>query len=230
MIKILATALLLVCIVFQSAAVSPMTKNDLIAYVAEAAKLSPSDAAAAVDAVFDTITEALVSGDRVLLGDFGFFFVNPGKARQGRNTRTGETFIYTTSRVPKFQPGNALKGAVNQPELASQDGTGEKCPLSARFDVSNLPDTTPYAIAHVAEAAKLSPSDAAVAVDAVFDTITEALASGDRVSIVGFGSFIVVFVPARQTRDVATGKQIFCLAYRSPIFKPDKYLDAAVNK
>ena len=128
MIKILASALLLVCISFQSAAASPMNKKELIAHVAEATNLSLSDAAAAVDAVFDTITEALANGDDVRLVGFGTFAVAHRAAREGRNPQTGERIYIAASKQPKFRAGKALKQAVNKPESASQDGTGEKSP------------------------------------------------------------------------------------------------------
>ncbi len=143
MIKILATALLLVCISFQSAAASPMNKNELIAHVAEAANLSLSDAAALVDAVLDGITEALSRGEEVRLVGFGTFSVVHRRATQGRNPRTGEPIRIPASNQPKFRAGKGLKEAVNKPESSSQGGTGEKSPSPERSGVSNLPDTTP---------------------------------------------------------------------------------------
>ena len=67
-----------------------MNKHDLIGSVAETAGLSKSDAASAVEGVFDAITAALKKGDEVRLVGFGTFTVARRKASTGRNPRTGE--------------------------------------------------------------------------------------------------------------------------------------------
>ena len=61
-----------------------MNKNDLVAAVADATSLSKSDAAGAVDSVFDTITGALTNGDEVRLVGFGTFSVTRRAARAMR--------------------------------------------------------------------------------------------------------------------------------------------------
>ena len=90
-----------------------MNKNDLVASVAEAANLTPSDAARAVDAVFDVITKSLASGQEVRLVGFGTFAVARSRARTGRDTRTGERIQIPAYNQPKFRPGKGLKEAVN---------------------------------------------------------------------------------------------------------------------
>lgn len=90
-----------------------MNKNDLIAAVAEAAELSKTDATRAVDAVFDSITEALKKGSEVRLVGFGTFVVTSRKATEGRNPRTGETIAIPSVKQPKFRAGKGLKDAVN---------------------------------------------------------------------------------------------------------------------
>ena len=90
-----------------------MNKTDLADAVAQATDTSKADAANAVDAVLDTITDALKSGDGVQLIGFGNFSVSDRAARQGRNPRTGETIQIAASKQPKFKAGNALKDAVN---------------------------------------------------------------------------------------------------------------------
>ena len=67
-----------------------MNKADLIAAVAERARIAKTDVASAIDGVFDVIAEALQQGDEVKLVDFGTFSVAESAARQGRNPRTGE--------------------------------------------------------------------------------------------------------------------------------------------
>ena len=90
-----------------------MNKTDLADAVAQATDTSKADAANAVDAVLDTITDALKSGDGVQLIGFGNFSVADRAARQGRNPRTGEAIQIAASKQPKFKAGKALKDAVN---------------------------------------------------------------------------------------------------------------------
>lgn len=90
-----------------------MNKNDLISEVAGSAGLSKSDAASAVEGVFDAITQALSKGDEVRLVGFGSFSVARRKASTGRNPRTGEPMNIKASNQPKFKPGKGLKDAVN---------------------------------------------------------------------------------------------------------------------
>ena len=90
-----------------------MNKTELIDAVAEAADLSKADAGRAVDAVVDTITEALKDGDSVTLVGFGTFLVRPRAARTGRNPQTGATIEIKAANAPAFKAGKALKDAVN---------------------------------------------------------------------------------------------------------------------
>ena len=90
-----------------------MTKNELIAAVADTAKLTKTSAASAVDATFDIITGALRRGDEVKLIGFGSFKVVKRAAREGRNPRTGAPVQIPASKAPKFSAGKGLKDSVN---------------------------------------------------------------------------------------------------------------------
>ncbi len=90
-----------------------MNKNDLVAYVADAAELSKNDALKAVDAVFEGIIDSLKRSDEVRLVGFGTFAVAERAASKGRNPRTGEEIDIPASRQPKFKPGKTLKDALN---------------------------------------------------------------------------------------------------------------------
>jgi len=90
-----------------------LNKNDLIATVAGNTGLSKSDAAKAVDGVFDAITSSLKGGQEVRLVGFGTFNVTRRQATQGRNPRTGERIQIPASNQPKFKAGKGLKDAVN---------------------------------------------------------------------------------------------------------------------
>lgn len=90
-----------------------MNKNELITAVADRCDLTKGQAGDAVDAVLDTVTGALKSGDEVRLLGFGNFSVANRKATTARNPRTGETINVPASKAPKFKAGKALKEAVN---------------------------------------------------------------------------------------------------------------------
>lgn len=91
-----------------------MNKTELIAEVSEKAGLSKRDAEAAVKAIIDSVTEALVKGDRVQLVGFGTFEVRGHSERMGRNPHTGEEIKIPASKAPAFKAGQALKDAVNK--------------------------------------------------------------------------------------------------------------------
>ena len=90
-----------------------MNKNELIGAVADGSGLSKTEAARAVDGVFDAITDALKSGSDVRLVGFGTFSVSKRAATTGRNPRTGESIQIKASNQPKFKAGKGLKTAVN---------------------------------------------------------------------------------------------------------------------
>lgn len=90
-----------------------MKKVELVDAVAEAAGLTKTDAAKAIDATFAAITGALVKGDKVPLVGFGTFDVSKRAAREGRNPRTGEKVTIAARTAVTFKPGTALKDAVN---------------------------------------------------------------------------------------------------------------------
>ncbi len=90
-----------------------MNKGELISQVAETAGLSKKDAEKAVGAVLDSISGALVKGDKVQLIGFGTFEVRERAARTGRNPKTGDEIKIESSKVPAFKAGKALKDEVN---------------------------------------------------------------------------------------------------------------------
>lgn len=90
-----------------------MNKNDLIAYVAENAELSKTDATRAIDAMIDGITEGLKSAGEVRLVGFGTFTVSQRAATTGRNPRTGEEIKIAATKNAKFKAGKQLKDSVN---------------------------------------------------------------------------------------------------------------------
>ena len=91
-----------------------MNKAELVTAVAEKTGMSKKDSEKAVNAAFDTITEALAAGDKVQLVGFGAFEVKERGARIGRNPKTKEEIEIPASRVASFKVGKALKEAVTK--------------------------------------------------------------------------------------------------------------------
>lgn len=81
----------------------------------------------------------------------------------------------------------------------------------------------------VAQSANLSKADASKAVDAVVETVTNTLKKGDKVTLIGFGTFEVRERAARTGRNPQTGKEIKIAASKVPAFKAGKALKEAVK-
>ena len=89
----------------------------------------------AVEAVIDTVTRAVASGERVAITGFGVFEKVVRPARTGRNPRTGATVKIKKTSVPKFKPGQSFKdvvsGAKKLPKVAvatARAATGTAAP------------------------------------------------------------------------------------------------------
>ncbi len=91
-----------------------MNKTEFIAAIADEAKISKKDAAAAVNAFSTVVIKALKKNDKVQLVGFGTFEVAKRAARTGRNPQTGKEMKIKASKAPKFKAGKALKDAVNK--------------------------------------------------------------------------------------------------------------------
>ena len=89
-----------------------MNKNELVAEVAAKTGLTKKDAEKAVLALVETVTEAVVKGDKVMLVGFGSFETKTREARIGRNPKTKEEIEIPASRVPLFKAGKALKDII----------------------------------------------------------------------------------------------------------------------
>jgi DNA-binding protein HU-beta len=90
-----------------------MLKLDLVRKVQAKTGSTLKDAQAAVDAVLDSVSEALASGDRVLLTGFGTFLVRHRKARTGVNPqKPSEKIQLPAANIPAFKAGKTLKDLV----------------------------------------------------------------------------------------------------------------------
>jgi DNA-binding protein HU-beta len=85
-------------------------------------------------------------------------------------------------------------------------------------------------ISNVADKSGLTKKDSEKAVNAVFETIQETLAEGERVQLIGFGTFEVRTRKARKGRNPQTGEEIEIPETVVPAFKAGKTLKEAVLK
>ncbi len=90
-----------------------MNKSEFIDAIANSADVPKNTAAKVVNAMIDTVSDALKDGDSITLVGFGTFLVRERQARTGRNPQTGAEIQIPAAKVPAFKAGKALKDAVN---------------------------------------------------------------------------------------------------------------------
>ncbi|MEW6570870.1 MAG: HU family DNA-binding protein [Nitrospirota bacterium] len=91
-----------------------MTKSVLIERVAEkVGSLTSKQTEIVVEAVFDSIREALIKGEKIEIRGFGNFKPKSRRARRARNPKTGEKVDVPSKRVLHFKVGKALREAMN---------------------------------------------------------------------------------------------------------------------
>jgi integration host factor subunit beta len=99
-----------------------MTKRELIAEVAHRhPQRSPQEIEAAVTAVFATLAQALATGQRIELRDFGSFGLRHHRARAGHNPRTGAVIAVPAKTVPFFRVAKGLRSRVEQQGVLTQE-------------------------------------------------------------------------------------------------------------
>ncbi len=90
-----------------------MTKQEFVDRVAQKSGLQRRDAAKAVEAFLESVTDTLTKGDSVTFTGFGKFSTAHRAAREGVNPRSpGEKVQIAAANVPKFSAGSSLKAAV----------------------------------------------------------------------------------------------------------------------
>ena len=91
-----------------------MIKSELVTRIAaENPHLYQRDVENVVNAILDTISDALARGDRVELRGFGAFSIKKRDARNGRNPRTGETVAVDEKLIPVFKTGKDMRKRLN---------------------------------------------------------------------------------------------------------------------
>ena len=94
-----------------------MTKAALVEEVARVAELTKKHSEVVVDAVFESIINALQRGEKIELRGFGSFRLRRREPRKGRNPKTGDRVDVPSKRVPYFKPGKELKELINTKEV-----------------------------------------------------------------------------------------------------------------
>jgi len=91
-----------------------MTKDEMIAIMAESSGITRKQATQALESFMDNVTKSLTKGTKVSFSGFGTFAISNRKARTGRNPQTGATISIPASKVPVFRAGKNLKEAVRK--------------------------------------------------------------------------------------------------------------------
>jgi nucleoid DNA-binding protein len=198
-----------------------MNKAELIEAMASEAGVTRGDAKTALDAFINATTKALETGDSVGLVGFGAFSVSKRATRGKGKGLAGESPV-AFDACPDFAAALGLtpgRGDQRRAEASS------RCPRAdVVIDADRLARETPGE-----RDGGLSKADAKKALDAFINATTKALKKGDRVSLVGFGSFSISKRSARTGRNPQTGKEIQIAAKNVVKFKAGAELSKAVN-
>jgi DNA-binding protein HU-beta len=89
-----------------------MNKSELVDAISNGSGVTKADAGRVLETFMNTVTDALKSGDQVVLTGFGSFSTGERAARTGRDPRTGKAIQIKAARVAKFKVGKLLKEAV----------------------------------------------------------------------------------------------------------------------
>lgn len=89
-----------------------MKKEDIASELARRTGFTKKDSEMMVDTVVQIISEALISGEKVQITNFGTFEVKNRAPRTGRNPRANVPVPIPAKRVPGFKPGKVLKSLI----------------------------------------------------------------------------------------------------------------------
>jgi integration host factor subunit beta len=90
-----------------------MTKSELVEKVAARLKLPKGKAEQIVHAIFDSLQDSMMKGERIEIRGFGSFEIRHYKSYEGRNPRTGAPVSVAPKRLPFFKVGKELKERIN---------------------------------------------------------------------------------------------------------------------
>jgi DNA-binding protein HU-beta len=109
-----------------------VNKSELVKSLAEKSEITQKDAAKALDALVQTIQEALANGDKVQIIGFGSFEVRDRKERKVVSPATKKEIIVPATKVPAFKPGKSLKEAVAVKKEAAPKAAAKKKPAKKK--------------------------------------------------------------------------------------------------
>jgi integration host factor subunit beta len=99
-----------------------MTKADLIEEVARVVEFTRKESEIIVEAIFDSVVNALREDDKIEIRGFGSFRTRQRQSRIGRNPKTGARVDVPAKRVPYFKPSKELKDLVNEQDAIPAPG------------------------------------------------------------------------------------------------------------
>ena len=103
----------------------PVIKLDIINRLADETGIPKLKAEQAVEALFNSMKDALSRGDRIELRGFGVFIVKPRKRGVGRNPRTGEEVAIPSGKTIRFKPGKELQAHEDGEALMNESDTAD---------------------------------------------------------------------------------------------------------
>src|SRR5262249_5823637 len=104
-----------------------MTKADLVEQAIQATDLPRKESETIVETIFESIIQALQTGDKIEIRGFGSFRTRQRRGRVGRNPKTGAKVEVPAKRIPFFKPSKELKDFVNSAAAAtSATGTSSQ--------------------------------------------------------------------------------------------------------
>src|ERR1017187_6407337 len=113
-----------------------MTKADLVEEVIRATELPRKETEVVVETIFESIIQALQTGDKIEIRGFGSFRTRHRRGRVGRNPKTGAKVDVPAKRIPFFKPSKELKDFVNN---SDGDATEAGASSAAATPASSVP-------------------------------------------------------------------------------------------
>ena len=108
-----------------------MTKADLVEEVIRITDLPRKESESIVETIFDSIIQALQTGDKIEIRGFGSFRTRQRRGRIGRNPKTGAKVEVPPKRIPFFKPSKELKDFVNGNSSAAAAPAPSETPSQA---------------------------------------------------------------------------------------------------
>lgn len=90
-----------------------MNKSELVIALAKKENLTKQKAEEVINTIFDTMSGALIAGERIEIRGFGSFIVREYSSYTGRNPKTGESISVSPKKLPFFKVGKELKKVVD---------------------------------------------------------------------------------------------------------------------